>query len=90
MVRIRHLKLKSNVCYENWIILRLNHLLHRNGSRKIRGIIGEDLVDIHNVKETPLSLMADYDLLLLGISTWDFGEIQEDWNELWKTSQPRQ
>ena len=27
--------------------------------------------------------MADYDLLLLGISTWDFGEIQEDWNEIW-------
>lgn len=53
-------------------------------AEKIRGIIGEDLVDIHNVKETPLSLMADYDLLLLGISTWDFGEIQEDWNELWE------
>ncbi len=53
------------------------------GAEKIRGIIGEDLVDIHNVKESPLSLMADYDLLLLGISTWDFGEIQEDWNELW-------
>ena len=27
--------------------------------------------------------MSDYDLLILGISTWDFGEIQEDWNELW-------
>ncbi len=53
-------------------------------AEKIRGIIGEDLVDIHNVKETPLSLMADYYLLLLGISTWDFGEIQEDWNELWE------
>lgn len=52
-------------------------------AEKIRGIIGEDLVDIHNVKETPLSLMANYDLLLLGISTWDFGEIQEDWNEIW-------
>lgn len=52
-------------------------------AEKIRGIIGEDLVDIHNVKESPLSLMTDYDLLLLGISTWDFGEIQEDWNELW-------
>ncbi|WP_438887809.1 flavodoxin domain-containing protein, partial [Bacillus cereus group sp. BC330] len=47
-------------------------------AEKIRTIIGEDLVDIHNVKETPLSLMADYDLLLLGISTWDLGEIQED------------
>ncbi len=55
MVRIHYLKLKSNVCYENWIILRLNHLLYRNGIEKIRGIIGEDLVDIHNVKETPLS-----------------------------------
>ncbi len=52
-------------------------------AEKIRAIIGEELVDIHNVKESPLSLMADYDLLLLGISTWDFGEIQEDWNELW-------
>ncbi|MDA0129825.1 flavodoxin FldB [Vibrio sp. MarTm2] len=52
-------------------------------AEKIRAIIGEDLVDIHNVKDSTLSLMADYDLLLLGISTWDFGEIQEDWNELW-------
>ena len=52
-------------------------------AEKIRAIIGDGLVDIHNVKDSPLSLMADYDLLLLGISTWDFGEIQEDWNELW-------
>ncbi|WP_394145766.1 flavodoxin FldB [Vibrio atypicus] len=52
-------------------------------AEKMRAIIGEDLIDLHNVKETPLSLMADYDLLILGISTWDFGEIQEDWNELW-------
>ncbi len=52
-------------------------------AEKMRAIIGEDLLDVHNVKETPLSLMSDYDLLILGISTWDFGEIQEDWNELW-------
>ncbi len=52
-------------------------------AEKMRAIIGDDLLEIHNVKETPLSLMSDYDLLILGISTWDFGEIQEDWNELW-------
>ncbi|MGG5571826.1 flavodoxin FldB [Vibrio diazotrophicus] len=52
-------------------------------AEKMRAIIGDDLLDIHNVKETPLSLMSDYDLLILGISTWDFGEIQEDWNEIW-------
>jgi len=52
-------------------------------AEKIRDIIGADIVDIHNVKESPLSLMTEYDFLILGISTWDFGEIQEDWNELW-------
>lgn len=52
-------------------------------AEKIRAIVGEDLIDIHNVKESPLSLMAEYDFLILGISTWDFGEIQEDWNEIW-------
>ncbi len=52
-------------------------------AEKMRAIIGDDLLEIHNVKETPLSLMSEYDLLILGISTWDFGEIQEDWNELW-------
>ncbi len=52
-------------------------------AEKIRGIIGEDIVDIFNVKETSLSLMEDYDLLILGISTWDFGELQEDWAAVW-------
>ncbi len=52
-------------------------------AEKMRAILGDDLLDIHNVKETPLSFMSDYDLLILGISTWDFGEIQEDWSALW-------
>ncbi|RQW64430.1 flavodoxin FldB [Vibrio viridaestus] len=58
-------------------------------AEKIRGIIGEDIVDIYNVKETSLDLMEEYDLLILGISTWDFGEIQEDWAAIWdKVSKP--
>ncbi|WP_117235937.1 flavodoxin FldB [Vibrio maerlii] len=52
-------------------------------AEKMRGIIGEDLVNLHNVKESSLTLMNDYDLLILGISTWDFGELQEDWGEIW-------
>lgn len=52
-------------------------------AEKIRNIIGEELVDIYNVKETPLETMQQYDLLILGISTWDFGELQEDWAEVW-------
>ncbi|EKO3659012.1 flavodoxin FldB [Vibrio metschnikovii] len=52
-------------------------------AEKMRAIIGEELLTLHNVKETPLSKMRDYDLLILGISTWDFGEIQEDWSAIW-------
>ncbi|EMA2413371.1 flavodoxin FldB [Vibrio vulnificus] len=52
-------------------------------AEKMRVILGDDLVEIHNVKECDLAQMADYDLLLLGISTWDFGEIQEDWAAIW-------
>lgn len=52
-------------------------------AEKIQAILGANMVDIYNVKETPLSVMTDYELLILGISTWDFGEIQEDWSALW-------
>ncbi|MGL5007451.1 MAG: flavodoxin FldB [Plesiomonas sp.] len=54
-------------------------------AEKIRDAIGADLVTLHNVKETPLTQMCDYDVLILGISTWDFGERQEDWDAIWHT-----
>ncbi len=52
-------------------------------AEKIQAFIGEELVDIYNIKETGLSKINDYDLLILGISTWDYGELQEDWGALW-------
>ena len=53
-------------------------------AEKIRDCIGEDLVEMHNIKDTELSLMNDFDMLILGISTWDFGELQEDWEGVWE------
>ncbi|MFV0574338.1 MAG: flavodoxin FldB [Vibrio sp.] len=53
-------------------------------AEKIRAVIGEDLIDIYNVKDTPISQMQEYDFLILGISTWDFGELQEDWSAVWQ------
>ncbi|MDO6704799.1 flavodoxin FldB [Photobacterium sp. 1_MG-2023] len=52
-------------------------------AEKIRDCIGDDLVDLHNIKEASLNDMNQYDLLILGISTWDFGELQEDWEAVW-------
>lgn len=52
-------------------------------AEKIQALIGSELVDLHNIKQQPLSLMVQYDILILGLSTWDFGEIQEDWEAHW-------
>ena len=52
-------------------------------AEKIQALIGADVVDLHNIKTVPLARMADYQLLILGLSTWDFGEIQEDWEGHW-------
>ena len=52
-------------------------------AEKIQAFMGDDLVDIYNIKETGLSHIKDYDIVIFGISTWDYGELQEDWGALW-------
>lgn len=52
-------------------------------AEKIRDILGHDFVDLHNVNETAPEIMEQYNVLILGIPTWDFGEIQEDWLAIW-------
>ncbi|WP_145570236.1 flavodoxin FldB [Yersinia bercovieri] len=52
-------------------------------AEKIRDILGEDLVDLHNLKDVSPRLMEEYSILILGIPTWDFGELQEDWEAIW-------
>ncbi|MEO0443367.1 MAG: flavodoxin, partial [Pseudomonadota bacterium] len=32
---------------------------------------------------TPLSELENYQQLILGIPTWDYGELQEDWEDCW-------
>ncbi|MDO3382988.1 flavodoxin FldB [Gilvimarinus algae] len=51
---------------------------------KIRQQIGEDRVDIFNIAETPIVEAGFYDCVILGMPTWDYGELQEDWEEIWE------
>lgn len=53
-------------------------------AEKIRDILGPELVTLHNLKDDAPALMEQYDVLILGIPTWDFGEIQEDWEAVWE------
>ncbi|HWV16069.1 MAG TPA: flavodoxin FldB [Cellvibrio sp.] len=50
---------------------------------KIRTELGESLVDIFNINETPIITASFYDFIILGIPTWDYGELQEDWEDIW-------
>ena len=36
-------------------------------------------VELKNISDTQVSEFSDYDLLVLGASTWGIGEIQDDW-----------
>ena len=52
-------------------------------AEKIQAEIGAELVDLHDIKDTGFTDIETYDVVLFGISTWDYGELQEDWGDLW-------
>ena len=52
-------------------------------AEKIQETIGEELIELHNIKDIPLRNCLDFDFIILGISTWDYGELQEDWESIW-------
>jgi flavodoxin II len=50
---------------------------------KIAQCLGAHQVDIFNVADEPLATCQFYNYLIFGIPTWDYGELQEDWEEIW-------
>lgn len=50
----------------------------------IAGELGVDSTDIYNVADTAPDTVADYDVLLLGSSTWGSGDLQDDWYDFLK------
>lgn len=52
-------------------------------AEKIQQQFGDQRVTVHNLADTSISAIADYDFLIFGIPTWDYGELQEDWERVW-------
>lgn len=48
-------------------------------ARRVAEAMGVAEADIHDVAHTSPARLADYDLLVLGTSTWGHGEVQDDW-----------
>ncbi|MCH2056694.1 MAG: flavodoxin FldB [Thalassotalea sp.] len=53
-------------------------------AEKIQAELGEERVDLNNIKDVSLADINQYDIVILGISTWDYGELQEDWESHWE------
>ena len=52
-------------------------------AEKISAVLGDEQVDIFNITDEPLSTAQFYSYLIFGIPTWDYGELQEDWEGIW-------
>ncbi|MBZ0292362.1 MAG: flavodoxin [Anaerolineae bacterium] len=46
--------------------------------------LGPDTVMVHNVGSSDMHEMLDYTDLILGIPTWDIGQLQVDWDIKWE------
>lgn len=45
--------------------------------------LGQEVIVVHNVGDTDFQQMLQYKHLILGIPTWDVGELQADWDIKW-------
>ncbi|MCJ8321206.1 MAG: flavodoxin FldB [Colwellia sp.] len=64
----------STTCYTEMVAEKIQQAFTANSQFN---------VVLHNIKDDPLSLCQTYDFLIFGISTWDYGELQEDWESNW-------
>lgn len=70
----------SSTCYTEMVAEKIGDALNTSLGDALQG---QPQVDIYNVADTPISKMEEYDYLILGIPTWDYGELQEDWENIW-------
>lgn len=53
-------------------------------AERIARRLGESVVDIHDIADVTQLEFMHYERIILGIPTWDFGQIQSDWEEFWE------
>jgi len=47
-------------------------------------VMASEFVHLHDIAAEGVAAMREYTALIIGIPTWDFGELQEDWDEYWQ------
>lgn len=54
---------------------------------RIQNRFGADVLEVADIADATQLSFGPYDKLILGIPTWDFGQIQSDWEEFWEDLQ---
>lgn len=54
-----------------------------NIARRIQARLGTEVVALHDIADVTQLDFEQYSKIILGIPTWDFGQIQSDWEEFW-------
>lgn len=50
---------------------------------RIQQRFGDEQVEVMDIADVTQLDFANFDRIILGIPTWDFGQIQSDWEEFW-------
>ena len=53
-------------------------------AHRIVARLGEERVDLHDIADVTQLEIESYEQLIFGIPTWDFGQIQSDWEDFWE------
>jgi len=56
-----------------------------NIAKMIQAQLGKDVADVHDIAKSSKEDLEGYDILLLGIPTWYYGEAQCDWDDFFPT-----
>lgn len=48
-------------------------------AERLQALLGEERVQVHNVGDSEVTELEEYEYLILGIPTYDEGELQSDW-----------
>jgi flavodoxin I len=54
-------------------------------AHQIQDILGEDVITLHDIYETDAAQFADYDKIIIGLSTWYDGQLQSDWDDFFES-----
>ncbi len=52
-------------------------------AEQVKTTLGSYDIELFDVKDISMEIIEAFDKIIFAIPTWDYGEIQEDWDEVW-------